>query len=328
MAKKVVTLGEMLLRLSTTAGQRFNQAEAFQVQIGGAEANVAINLAKWGYQTAVATIVPNHPIGALAVEHLERHRVDTRFVERKGHRLGTYYLESGNHIKPPHVVYDRAHSSFATEEPDWDLSALFENADLLHVTGITLALSPKWISKVVDILKLAKANQVAISFDMNYRSSLWSLEEAKQAYRRVLPFIDYCSAGALDAKAFFDIKDDSTDYYSAMKQAYPNIKVFYATNRKVISASHHHLQGQLWSDGQLYNSDHHDIYPIVDRVGAGDAYTSGILHGILTNQPLDDTVQFATMHAVLKHSIRGDISLMELPEIEQLLANKNSTIAR
>ncbi|SEO89884.1 2-dehydro-3-deoxygluconokinase [Amphibacillus marinus] len=328
MTKKVVTLGEMLLRLSTRTGQRFSQADAFQVHIGGAEANVAINLARWGYHTALATIVPDHPIGQLAVDHLERHQVDTAFVEQKGTRLGTYYLESGNHIKQPKVVYDRAFSSFATEHLEHDDHTLLAGADLLHVTGITLALSSQWIDRVVQLLKYAKEKQVKVSLDMNYRASLWSIEEARLAFEKVLPYIDYCSAGQLDAPAFFGVSDDTDDYFTAMKRSYPNIELFYSTKRDVISASHHKLHGQIWQDGAVAQSKQYDIYPIVDRVGAGDAFTAGVIHGLLSNATLDYTVQFATLNAVLKHSIEGDISLIERQEIEQLLANQSGGISR
>lgn len=322
--KKVVTIGEILLRLSTMEGQRFSQATAFDIHMGGAESNVAINMANLGYKTIFASIVPDNPIGAMAIEHLNRYHVDTHFVAIKGNRLGTYYLESGSGLKAPSVIYDREYSSFANGKHEWDLQSLFEGVSLLHVSGITIALSEYWLDTTIQIIQFAKDNGIKVSFDMNYRAKLWDSDKAKKGYQRILPLIDYCSAGQLDAIAFFDVKKSVQDYYSDMKKKYPNIEVFYATNRTVISASHHQLQGQIWKNGSLYTSRIFDIYPIIDRIGAGDAYTAGILHGILSNNSLNDIVDFGTISAVLKHSIHGDVNLFQKIEIENYMHGGSS----
>lgn len=314
--KKVVTLGEILLRLSTKEGQRFSQATALNIHLGGAESNVAINLANLGYKTKVASIVPDNPLGNMAIEHLNRYNVDTNFVDLEGNRIGTYYLESGKALKSPSVFYDREYSSFANGQHEWDLKSLFEDVSLLHVSGITIALSAYWLNTTIQIIQFAKDNGVKISFDMNYRAKLWDINKAKEGYQRILPFVDYCSASQLDAIAFFDVEKDVEDYHSKMKKKHPNIELFYSTNRTVISASHHKLQGCIWKNRKLYTSRTFDIYPIVDRIGAGDAYAAGILHGILSNHSLTYVVDFATVSAVLKHSIHGDVNLFQKEEIE------------
>ncbi|EUJ30688.1 5-dehydro-2-deoxygluconokinase [Listeria grayi] len=327
--KQVVTIGEMLMRLSTQQGIPFSQTTALDIHIGGAEANVAVNLSKLGHPTRIATVVPANPIGKMAVEHLWRHQVDTAFVVEAGDRLGTYYLESGTALKAPSVVYDRQHSSFARHKSmDWDLSELLKDIRVLHVSGITIALSTFWLEVVVKIIREAKRNGIKISFDMNYRAKLWKLEVAKRAYQQLLPLVDYCSAGQMDAVAFFEIPSETKDYYQAMHDKFPNIELFYATKRTVISASHHLLQGHLWTQGECWESEEYAIYPIVDRVGGGDAYTAAVLHGILSEWRPDETVKFATAAAGLKHSIHGDINPFDEKTIADFAADKSRAIVR
>lgn len=325
--KKIVTIGEILLRLSTEQGKRFSQSTALDIHLGGAEYNVAVNMAKFGYEATLASVVPQNPIGNMVIENLNKYKVKTDFVETNGERLGTYYLESGSAMKAPCVVYDRKYSSFATSDNDWDLHSLFKDVSLLHISGITIALSDKWLESIIEIILYAKDMGVKISFDMNYRAKLWDIDKAKNGYQKILPLIDYCSASQLDAVTFFGVEKSVKDYYSEMNRNYPNIELFYATSRTVFSASHHKLQGNIWKDGSLYTSRLFDIYPIVDRVGAGDAFTSGILHGILSSNSLRYTVEFATSNAVLKHSIKGDINLYGLEEVENFL-NDGSLIVR
>ena len=319
--KKVVTIGEILLRFSTEQGKRFSQSTELEINLGGAEYNVAINMANFGYEATLASIVPQNPLGEMTLENLARYKVKTDFVEKKGERLGTYYLENGSAMKAPRVVYDRTYSSFATSENAWNLSSLFEDVSLLHISGITLALSDYWLATIIRIMHFAKEHGVKISFDMNYRAKLWDIENAKKAYQKILPLIDYCSAGQRDAVAFFDVDNDVEDYFYEMKRTYPNIELFYAANRTVISSSHHKYQGVIWKDNNLYTSESFDVYPIVDRVGTGDAYTAGVLHGILSNISLNHMVEFATVSAVLKHSIKGDVSMYKIEEIEEFLSS-------
>lgn len=304
------------MRLSTKEGQRISQANSLDVHLGGAEFNVAVNMANLGYNTTLASIVPDNPIGDMTIEYLNRYNVKTTFINKKDGRLGTYYLEQGNGLRSATVTYDRQYSSFAINNYNWDLNALFKDVSLLHVSGITLALSPDWLNTIVHIIKFAKNNEIKVSFDMNYRSKLWNIKNAISGFQKILPFVDYCSANDLDAKAFFNIDEGIKDYYSAMKKRYPNIKLFYATKRNIISASHHELQGIIWTNGSLYKSKTYNIYPIIDRIGSGDAYTSGILHGILSNMPFENIVDFATISAVLKHTINGDVNIFKKDEIE------------
>jgi 2-dehydro-3-deoxygluconokinase len=200
---KVVTLGEIMLRLSTTAGTRLAQAEDFSAHYGGGEANVAISLANYGHHAVFASKVPTNELGHAVKKHLNRYGVDISQLLMGGPRLGTYYLEAGVGERGASVVYDRAGSSFAVmEKLEWTLEELFQNTDIFHLSGITPALSASWRELTVTLLKAAKKAGCKISFDVNYRGKLWTPEEAGKSIRAILPYVDYCSAGSLDAQHF------------------------------------------------------------------------------------------------------------------------------
>src|SRR5690625_873590 len=374
------------------------------MHLGGAEYNVAVNMANFGYGSKLASILPDNLLGNLALENLAKYNVNTDFVESSGERLGTYYVESGIGPKAPNVIYDRKHSSFVTNHLTCDLDSLFSGVSLLHVTGITIALSDDWLTTIIKIMHFAMERGVKISFDMNYCSKLWTVDQAKKAYQQVLPYIDYCSANKKDAVAFFEVDEHEKNYYHAMKRAYPNIELFFSTYRTVVNATHqtlagnlwinnqlytsdqfdiypivdrigsgdacsankkdavaffevdeheknyYHamkraypnielffstyrtvvnathqtLAGNLWINNQLYTSDQFDIYPIVDRIGSGDAFTAGILHGILSQTPPAQMIDFATVSSVLKHSIKGDVNLFSHEDIKAFIDDGSS----
>ena len=205
---KVVTLGEIMLRLSTPVGIRVAQTENFAVHYGGGEANVAISLANYGHQVTFASKVPDNSLGEAAKKHLSRYGVSTEFVRTGGTRLGTYYLETGTGERAASVVYDRACSSFAQiEEMEWDLHELFSGVEIFHISGITAALSKTWQSMTVALVKAAKQAGCQVSFDINYRGKLWSQKEASVALKAILPFVDICSAGVLDARYLLEIPE-------------------------------------------------------------------------------------------------------------------------
>jgi len=320
----ILTIGEILLRLSTEQGKRLSQSTSLDMHLGGAEYNVAVNMANFGYGSKLASILPDNLLGNLALENLAKYNVNTDFVESSGERLGTYYVESGIGPKAPNVIYDRKHSSFVTNHLTCDLDSLFSGVSLLHVTGITIALSDDWLTTIIKIMHFARERGVKISFDMNYRSKLWTVDQAKKAYQQVLPYIDYCSANKKDAVAFFEVDEHEKNYYHAMKRAYPNIELFFSTYRTVVNATHQTLAGNLWINNQLYTSDQFDIYPIVDRIGSGDAFTAGILHGILSQTPPAQMIDFATVSSVLKHSIKGDVNLFSHEDIEAFIDDGSS----
>ena len=334
---KVVTLGEIMLRFSTEPGIRINQSNRFSVHYGGAEANVAVSLANYGHQVLFASKVPDNSLGEAAKKYLDCYGVDTNYLLFGGERLGNYYLESGTGERAAKVIYDRSRSSFAVmEDLEWDLKELFKTVDILHISGITPALSDKWAELTIKIIKIAKRSKCRISFDINYRSQLWSIENASKVLKEIFPLVDYCSASGLDAQSFMGIpayigsdrEDEVTYYYQMMKNQYPNISVFYSTIRKVKSASNNQLIGTMWVDGKYFESSCHSINPVVDRVGGGDAFVGGILHGLLMGDSYSKVISFATAASALKHTVLGDSNQFNQNEVEDFLNLGSGIIVR
>ncbi|MFC4770429.1 sugar kinase [Enterococcus hermanniensis] len=332
---KIVTLGEIMLRLSTTVGTRVARAHSFRAHYGGGEANVAISLANYGHHVSFASKVPENHLGKAAIEHLRRSGVDTQFMLAGGERLGTYYLEMGSGARASQVIYDRKGSSFAEMTAlEWDIDQLFKDVAIFHISGITPALSDTWRSMTLDLIKAAKNSGCLISLDINYRQKLWGTNGCKAFLKEVLPLIDICSAGKLDAQYLLEISpytgsDNEMIYYNEqMHQLYPNIKIFYSTIRTVYSASHNDLVGTFWSNGKYVESRVHTINPIVDRIGGGDAFAGGILHGILTNQEPQQIVDFATAASALEHTVFGDENQFSESEIIAYMASSSGEVLR
>lgn len=334
---KVVTLGEIMLRFSTECGTRIAQTEAFTAHYGGGEANVAVSLSNYGHQVAFASKVPDNALGEAVKKHLNRYGVDTSYLLKGGPRLGSYYLEAGIGERAASVIYDRAGSSFAVmETAEWDLTQMFAGCDIFHISGITPALSEAWKKLTLELIKTAKQAGCLISFDVNYRGKLWSQKEAGETIRAILPFVDYCSAGKLDAQHFLEVPaynetsedEETTYYYQEMQKKYPNISVFYSTKRKVHSASANDLIGTLWAEGKYYESQCHLIDPIVDRVGGGDAFAGGVLHGLLNKEDYQKVIDFATAASALKHTVHGDCNQFSQQEVESFLAMGSGKIIR
>jgi 2-dehydro-3-deoxygluconokinase len=336
--KKIVTFGEIMLRFSTETGKRLFQANRLSLHYGGAEANVAVSLAHFGHHAFFVSKVPENQLGMAAESQLKAHGVQTNYLLKGGERLGTYYLEAGAGPRSSQVTYDRAHSSFSQmliDEIDFD--EIFADAALFHVSGITAALSPALKELTLLALKKAKEKGVITSFDFNYRAKLWSQKEASVAIKTLIPYADICSCGELDALYLLGIEkaDDSLGkaeklayYYSKINEMYPNIRYMSSTFRNVISASTNTLQGNFYTDGVLYQSSVHQIDHIVDRVGGGDAFASGILHGILKDMPPQEIVSFATAASVLKHTVEGDANVFSVEEIETFMKNEPGKIVR
>lgn len=323
--KKIITLGEILLRLSTNVDKRLSQADQLYMHYGGAEANVGVSLSNFGYEVYFVSKVPDNPLGLAAERHLKTNGVHTDFLVKGGERLGSYYVESGVGARNSQVTYDRKHSSFSqiTSE-DIQFNDIFKDAALFHITGITPALSPCLAELTLLALQIAKENGVTTSFDFNYRSKLWSQKEAAETIKLFLPYVDICFCGELDAIYLLGIKEasDSLDkekrlkyYYDNIQQMYPNIQYFSSTFRHVISASTNTLQGNLFTEGALYQSKIYQIDHIVDRVGGGDAFAAGILFGILEGMPPEEAVTFSTAASVMKHTVVGDCNSFSPVEI-------------
>lgn len=331
--KKVVTLGEIMLRLSTVAEARMAESTTFAADYGGGEANVAISLANYGHQVAFASKVPANPLGLAVKQHLHKYGVDTSFLLEGGERLGTYYLENGVGLRSSNVVYDRKYSSFSMMDTlEWELDALFAETEVLLLSGITPALSAVWRQMTLLLAKEAKARGVKVVLDVNYRGKLWSVEACSKFLREIAGLVDILSAGQLDALNFFKVPERAaanlTYYYGEIAKRYPNIQAFYSTTREVVNANHNYLQGNLYVNGRLYQSVNYDIHDIVDRVGGGDAYTAGILHGFLSDFEPQKTVEFAALASAMKHTVHGDHNQFSAQEIEELLQRGVKEIKR
>lgn len=338
MMKKIVTFGEPLLRYSTNPGDRIEQARNLNVHYGGAEVNVSVSLANFGYDTYFIGKVPNHGLGLAMEKHLKSYGVHTDYLLKGGDRLGTYYLETGVGERSSNVIYDRKYSSFASlrlEEIDFEKT--FQGADLYHVTGITPALSPEFQELTLHSLQIAKEMGVTTSFDFNYRAKLWSQEEAAATIKPLLPYINICSCGELDAIYLLGIVEADKDlerekklihYYDEIKRVYPNINHLFSTFRDVKSASYHMMQGNYYKDGTLYQSKTHHIEPIIDPVGGGDAFAAGMLYGIMENMEPTKIVSFATAGAALKHTLHGDANQFSKEEIFSFVDQASGKIIR
>jgi 2-dehydro-3-deoxygluconokinase len=336
--KNIITFGEIMLRFSTHAGQRLFQANQLNMHYGGAEANVGVSLSRFGHEVFYVSKVPANPLGNAVESHLKSHGVHTKYLVKGGNRLGTYYVDSGAGPRSAQVTYDRAYSSFAQSAiEDFNFDEIFSNAYLFHVSGITAALSPTLKELTLLALKKAKEYGVLTSFDFNYRAKLWSQKEASEAIKSILPYADICSCGELDAIYLLGIEkaDDSLTkaeklkyYYAKIQEMYPTIRYFSSTFREVISASNNTLQGNFYTEGKLYQSRVYSIDQIVDRVGGGDAFASGILHGIIKNMPPEELITFATAASVLKHTVEGDANIFSADEIEAFMKNEPGKIVR
>lgn len=327
----ILTLGEIMLRLSTPVGNRLNDSQSLAVHYGGGEANVAISLANYGHEVYFASKVPKNALGKAVSQNLKKYNVRTDYLVQGGQRLGTYYMENGSGPRGATVTYDRAHSSFAEmNELTWSLDGLFDGIDLFHISGITPALSKVWEKQTGLLVQHAKQAGCKISFDCNFRGNLWTQKQAGLVFKRLLPYVDYCSAGPLDAQYLFDIptapesEDTLTYYYQKLHELFPNIEYFYSTKRTIFSANHHQLQGNLWWSEGMATSRLYEITSIIDRVGAGDAFAGGLLHGLLTGESLQSAIEFATGAAVMKHTIHGDCNQFTATEVAQFVKTADS----
>lgn len=334
-APRVVTLGEVLLRLATPGRQRLVQAQAFDVHYGGAEANVAVSLAVFGIPSAVVTRLPDNPLGEAALAALRRWGVDVRHVLRGGRRLGVYFLEHGAVHRPAQVVYDRDDSAFAQIEPGsvaWD--AVFEGAEWFHFTGITPALSASAAAVCAEAVEAAARRGLRISVDLNYRASLWRW--GRRPDEVMPPLLERCHVVLADGDAArimlgveADTAGDGPERWRPLCEALaarlPAAEHIVVTARRARNASDNHYSAVLYRGGRLYASSEQHISHIVDRVGAGDAFMAGLIRSLLV-APDDPAgaVEFAVAAAALKHTVEGDANLVTVAEVERLAAGDRS----
>lgn len=333
--RKVVTMGEIMLRLSAPVYQKLEQAHSFDVVYGGGEANVAISLANFGLSSSFVSKLPTNALGESAKQHLNRYHVSTDHVVYGSGRLGVYYLEKGFSLRSSKVIYDRYHSAFAlskVDEYDWD--AIFEEADWFHISGITPALSEELFHLSKRALKVAKEKGITTSCDLNYRSSLWTFENAREKMTRLIPYVDVCLGveplQLLD-KAGADIKDAYSkplsveDYQEIITEMHKQFQFKHVamTFREHLSVNRNRLYALLSDGSHFYQSTEVEV-EFVDRVGAGDAFSAGMIYSLIEGFEPQKAVDFATSCFALKHTIEGDANVLRTSDIEQFLAQRGS----
>ena len=327
---KVVTFGEVMLRLAPENYLRFVQSEKYEATFGGAEANVAVSLANYGVDAAFVTKLPAHEIGQAAVNSLRKFGVDTTKIVRGGDRVGIYYCEKGASQRPSKVIYDRAYSSIATaKKEDFDWNKIFDGVKWFHFTGITPALSDETAEITLEACKKAKEKGITISCDLNFRKKLWSKEKAGKVMGEVCKYVDYCIANEEDAKDVFGIEADNTDintgkldrngYISVAKKLTErfNFKGVAITLRESLSANDNNWSAMLYTDGEAVFSKKYAMH-IVDRVGGGDSFGGGLIYSLLNGYDAQKAIEFAVAASCLKHSIEGDYNMVSVTEVEAL----------
>ena len=337
--KKIVTMGEIMLRLSTPNNEKFIQADEFDINYGGGEANVAVSCANYGHKAEFVTAVPDNEIGECAIAALRKYGVITDHIAKCGERLGIYYLETGAAMRPSKVVYDRAHSSISTATAaDFDFDAIFKDADWFHFTGITPAVSDAAAVLTEQALKAAKKHGVTVSCDLNFRKKLWSSEKAQGVMKKLMKYVDVCIGNEEDAELVLGYKPGKTDvtsgelelagYKSIFEQMTRDFHFKYAISSLRVS---HSASDNGWSaciyngeTGEFYHSKSYRISPIVDRVGGGDSFAGGTICGFLDGKDWKSALEFGVAASALKHTIPGDFNLVTRKEVETLAGGDGS----
>jgi len=332
---KYATLGEIMLRLSTPGAERFVQAQSFDVNYGGGEANVAVSLANYGCEAALITKLPANEIGDACLNSLREFGVDTTKILRGGDRLGIYYLESGVSMRPSKVIYDRAHSAIAEAKADeFDFEKLLADVKWLHISGITPAISKNAAETTLKALKAAKKLGVTTSFDLNYRGKLWTKPEAQACLIPMMKYVDYVIGNEEDAQAClgFAMSGDVTSgkldlegYKKMLKELCEKygFKGAATSLRESHSASDNGWSCALSIGDEFYHSKHYDIR-IVDRVGAGDSFSAGLIYGLTHYENPQSAIEFAAAASALKHTIPGDFNHVSVKEVETLMGGDAS----
>lgn len=333
---KVITFGELMIRLQPYNYERFVQAEKVAFTFGGGEANVAVSLANFDLQSAFVTKLPAHSIGQAAVNSLRRYGVDTSLVVRGGDRVGIYFNEKGASQRPSVCIYDRAHSAISEakgEEFDWD--KIFDGADWFHFTGITPALGENVAEICLEACKAAKERGIKISCDLNYRGKLWSREQANKTMSEICKYVDVCISNEEDAKDVFGIEAEETDitageinregYKSVARQlaekfGFEKVAI---TLRESKSAFDNDWSAMLY-DGKEYCFSKKYSLHIVDRIGGGDSFGAGLIYSLLSGKDTQSAVEFAVAASALKHSVEGDYNMVSVAEVEKLAGGDGS----
>lgn len=338
--KRIVTFGEIMLRLSPPGFKRFSQADHFDVVYGGGESNVAVSLANYGMDSRFVTRLPDNDIGDCAKMELRKRNVDTNWILSGGERLGIYFLETGAVSRGSKVVYDRSYSGMASIERgmvDW--ASVFKGADWFHWTGITPAISQGAADACLEAIQEANRLGITVSTDLNYRKKLWQYGKSPmEVMPELVSGCDVILGNEEDAEKHFGLHPENVDvtsgdsvsgqsYLSVLKklmEMFPRAKKVITTLRGSISASHNTWSGVMWDGGKLYEAPTYQITDIVDRVGGGDSFMAGLIYGLLTYSDNQKALDFAVAASCLKHTIKGDANLVTVEEVEKLMGGDAS----
>jgi len=334
--ERVVTFGEIMMRLSPPGVQKLIQAENLELTYGGGEANVAVSLANYGLDSVFVTRLPKNPPGQGALNHLRRFGVNTQYIDRGGNRLGLYFLEKGASQRPSSVSYDRTNSAISEAgKGDFPWQVILSDARWFHFTGITPALSDRAAEATLEACKIARNMGATISCDLNYRKKLWSREKAGEVMGSLMPYVDVVIANEEDAEQVFGIKAGDTDvekaeldeegYMEVARRLKENFDFRYVaiTLRESYSASDNGWSGLLYDGTTYYHSRRYTIH-VVDRVGGGDAFAAGLIYGLLHEWNPQDTIEFAAAASCLKHTIPGDLNMASVEEVQNLAKGADS----
>lgn len=329
---KVVTFGELMLRLEPAGYYRFVQVDTMTSTFGGAEANVAVSLANYGMNSVYVTKLPKHEIGQSAVNNLRRYGVCTDYIVRGGERLGIYYNERGASQRGSKCIYDRAHSAIAEAKPeDFDWKTILKDCSWFHITGVTPALGGNLPDICLEACKTAKEMGATVSCDLNYRSKLWTKQQAREVMTKICAYVDVCIANEEDAKDVFGIEAKDNDaaggklnkegYFSVAKQLVENIgfKKVAITLRTSINANQNKWAALFYDGTDFFFSKEYEMM-IVDRLGGGDSFSAGLIYSILNGKDSQASLDFAVAASCLKHSIEGDFNMVSVDEVEKLVA--------
>jgi 2-dehydro-3-deoxygluconokinase len=331
--KKIVTFGQIMMRLMPPGFVRFSQTHSFDITYAGGEANVGIALAQWDVQAVHATRFPQNDIGQAATMYLRKFGLDASAIRYGGERLGLYFVENGANARASQVIYDRLNDSFCTLHPDdFDWEQILQGADWFHFTGITPALSESAAETCLTAVKTARKMGVKVSADVNYRKGLWRWGRTPQ---EVMPELveqaDFIVCGTSNAEDLFGIlpkEGAKSNWESAMRQVMercPNVKLIVDTKRKSLSASHNELSGRAFDGKHVYKTISHDLHHIIDRIGSGDAFIAGFLYGYdYYEHNVQKALDFGVAAAALKHTVEGDFNLVSVEEVEKLAGGDTS----
>ena len=329
---KVLTFGEIMLRLRTPGHERFFQSNMMEATFGGGEANVAVSLVNYGMEAQYCTVLPDNAIGDECVKELRRFGVDVSKVQRGPGRMGIYFLENGANQLPSKVVYDRAYSAIALAKPgDFDWDKVFEGVDWFHITGITPAISESAMELSLESVKVAKEKGITVSCDLNYRKNLWKYgKKAAEVMRELAKYVDVAIANEEDVQKSLEITVDvnvesgelDREKYKALGDkvlaAYPHMKMIAITLRESHSADWNGWAACLNDGENFYVSKKYEIRDIIDRVGGGDSFAGGLIYGLNTYENKQQALEFAVSASCLKHSLIGDFNRVSVSDVEKL----------